>query len=107
MKARRVPVYITVTGKCGSRSDPIGPCDVDFLFDETLRENQVREYELARKAREELRKSQIANGQTPSEEMKPLAGQHILLGMGGGLYRMGGLCVDGTPGAQHAVFVVK
>lgn len=107
IKARRVPVFVTVTGEDGSGAEPFGPCDVDFLFDEALRESQIREHELARQARAELRQKEIAEGRAPSPEIKPLPAQHVLLGMGGGIYRLGGLCVDGTPGLQHAVFVVK
>lgn len=105
--ARRVPVLITVIGEDGSRSLPFGPCDVDFLFDETLRGIQIREHEIARQTRERLRESQLASSLPVSPCLKQLDAQHVLLGMGGGVYRLGGLCVDGTPGESHAMFVVR
>ncbi len=110
--ARRVPVYITVIGKSirgevAVRSSQYGPCEADFLFDETHRQIQIQEYEIARQAREKLRESQIASHLPVSDPLKPLPEQHVLLGMGGGIYRLGGLCVDGTPGAAHALFVVR
>ncbi len=112
IRLRRVPVYITVIGKSirgevAVRSSPFGPCDVDFLFDETLRLTKIREHEIARQARERLRLTQIASHLPVSPSLKPLPDQHVLLGMGGGVYRLGGLCVDGTPGASHAMFVVR